>query len=524
MSDLPVRPDLDQLRHQARDLLRAARAGDVEAGARIRAVAPQRATSPLTLTAAQLAIARDYGFPSWARLKAEVEARTRDLAEKAAAFCEASFRDWTGRAARMLAETPELASYGFATAVILGDAARVREAIARDPGIATTPDPRSGWTPLHAVCASRWHQLDPARAPGLVAVARALLDADADPAVQTSGPRANWTPLRCAVAGAANPDIIRLLLERGAIPDDHDLYLSSFGDDGRESLQLLLARAGDISESTALSAPISTSYTEAVRMLLAAGADPNRLLPAELFGSSHEHEPPLPPLSAAIQSGCPAELVDLLLSHGADPNAADSDGRSPYRLATSQGRADLTALLLWHGARDETTDTERFLSACLRGDGAAARELLAADPGLVGRLTDAQRGSITLAASRGDTEAVRLMLDLGFPVEAREGDTGGTALHAAAHAGSAETVRLLLARGADIESRDATWDSAPLEWAKVGSGERPRTNPHPDWVATVRIMLEAGASTQGLELSPDDFKPASPEVADILRAAGVPQR
>lgn len=52
-----------------------------------------------------------------------------------------------------------------------------------------------------------------------------------------------WTPLRCAVAGAANLDIASLLLERGAVPDDHDLYLACFGDDERESLRLLLARA-----------------------------------------------------------------------------------------------------------------------------------------------------------------------------------------------------------------------------------------------------------------------------------------
>jgi hypothetical protein len=53
----------------------------------------------LTLAAAQLAIARDYGFASWVRLKAEVEARAMDLAQKA------SIRDWTDRAARMLAAT-----------------------------------------------------------------------------------------------------------------------------------------------------------------------------------------------------------------------------------------------------------------------------------------------------------------------------------------------------------------------------------------------------------------------------------
>ena len=525
MSDLPARPDLDQLRHQARDLLRAARAGDADAVARIREVSlPLTGPATLTLTAARLALAREYGFPSWARLKAEVEARTRDLAEKAVAFCEASIRDWTGRAARMLAETPELAGYDFATAVILGDAARVRAAIARDAAIATRRDARTGWTPLHAACASRWHRLDPARAAGLTDVARMLLDAGADPAVLTSGPRAGWTPLRCAVAGAANPDIVRLLLERGAVPDDSGLYLACFGDDDRESLRLLLARAGNIAESTALSAPISTSDTESVRMLLAAGADPNRLLPAGLFGSSHEDEPPLPPLCGAIQSDCPAELVDLLLSHGADPDAADPDGRSPYRLATSRGRADLTALLRRHGARDDTTVAERFLSACLRGDETAARELAADDPGLIAGLTGAEHAAIALAAEHGEVEAVRLMLDLGFPVETREGDTGGTALHVACYAGSAEVVRLLLAHGADIESRDTEWDSTPLDWAKVGSGERPRSNPRPDWAATVRILLGAGASTEAVELSPDDLKPASPEVADILRAAGVRER
>ena len=62
------------------------------------------------------------------------EARTTELDRQAEAFCEASIRDWTGRAARMLAANPELAGYNFATAVILGDADRVRAEIARNPG------------------------------------------------------------------------------------------------------------------------------------------------------------------------------------------------------------------------------------------------------------------------------------------------------------------------------------------------------------------------------------------------------
>ena len=213
MHDLPARPDLGQLRHQARDLLRAARAGDPAAAGRIQAVSDR-----MTLAAAQLAVAREYGFASWPRLKAEVEARGTDLAQKVDAFLEASVRDWTGRAARMLAVTPEIAGYDFRTAVILGDAARVREMLRRDPGLATQAEPRWGWTPLHAACGSRWHRLDPARGEGLLAVARLLLAAGADPSARTGAHNDGWSPLRCAVAGAANPAITSLLLSTARYP------------------------------------------------------------------------------------------------------------------------------------------------------------------------------------------------------------------------------------------------------------------------------------------------------------------
>jgi len=70
MSQLPDRPDVDQLRRQARELHRAAADGDAGALGRLREVSDK-----ITLSAAQLTIARDYGFPSWPRLKAEVDRR-----------------------------------------------------------------------------------------------------------------------------------------------------------------------------------------------------------------------------------------------------------------------------------------------------------------------------------------------------------------------------------------------------------------------------------------------------------------
>lgn len=508
MASLPARPNLDHLRREARNLLRAAQGGDSGAAGRISAVSER-----LTLTAAQLAVAREYGFASWARLKTEVEARTTDLARQAEEFCEASIRDWTGRAARMLAATPELAGYSLATAVVLGDAARVRAEIERDPGLATRPDARSGWTPLHAVCASRWIRLDPARADGLLAVARLLLDAGADLQARVG----QWSPLRCAVAGEANPMITRLLLERGAVPADHDLYLAGFGDDDHQCLRLLLEHAPDVRAIArqALAAPVSTNDLEGARLLLEAGADPRRYL--------NDDGDQVPAVYAAVRAGRPAELVELLLAHGAEPDAPGPDGRSPHALATGQGRTDLAELLLRYGAADDATEIDRFLSACQRANRAEVQRQVARDPGLPGRLTAEQRGeAIVHAAEAGQTAAVGLMLDLGFPVGAHGGDWGGTALHVAAYSGSADTVRLLIDRGADLEARDTNWESTPLHWAAIGSRERPASGPGPDWVATVRALIEAGASVDGITLSVDEPKQPSADVAELLRARGVP--
>ena len=514
MADLPARPSLDHLRHEARDLLRAAQSGDTAAADRIRAVSAAQ-----TLASAQLAVAREYGFASWARLKTAVQARTTDLARQADAFCEASIRDWTGRAVRMLAATPELAGYNFATSVILGDADRVRAEIARDPGLATRVDARTGWTALHAACASRWHQLDPARADGLLAVVRLLLDAGADPVGRSGGPRGRggWTPLRCAVAGATNPPVVALLLERGAVPDDHDLYLAGFGGDEHDSLRLMLGHATDVAQlaEMALAAPISQNDTEGVRLLLEAGADPRRYADDDGAPASAAYE--------AVQSGCSAELLDLLLAHGAEPDRLGREGRSPYTLARIQGRADLADLLRQYGAAGEISDTDLFLAALQHADQAAVREQLARDPGLRDRLSEAQQAAALIrAAETGHTAALALMLDLGFSVDACGGDDGATALHAAAYSGSADAVRLLLGRGADLEARDATWDSPPLDWAAVGSGEQSSTNRRADWIATVQALLEAGASTDSITLSPDEPKQPSSEVATLLRQAMRP--
>jgi hypothetical protein len=73
---LSDRPDLDQLKRQAKELLDAFRAGDPGAIAEVTAHYHDAGTTTFALHDAQLVIARAYGFGSWPKLKASVEGAT----------------------------------------------------------------------------------------------------------------------------------------------------------------------------------------------------------------------------------------------------------------------------------------------------------------------------------------------------------------------------------------------------------------------------------------------------------------
>ncbi|MFM7507606.1 MAG: hypothetical protein ACKO3M_13840, partial [Rubrivivax sp.] len=70
--ELPAHPDADQLRRQARELLRGWQLRSPEALAR---AAPFALPPPPRLAQAQLVIARELGFASWPKLLDEVEQR-----------------------------------------------------------------------------------------------------------------------------------------------------------------------------------------------------------------------------------------------------------------------------------------------------------------------------------------------------------------------------------------------------------------------------------------------------------------
>src|SRR4051812_43829594 len=78
---IPDRPNLEQYRKQAKELLRAAKAGEQPALARMHknhphlreAVTRERQAHKFALADAQLVIAREHGHPSWPVFAKQVE-------------------------------------------------------------------------------------------------------------------------------------------------------------------------------------------------------------------------------------------------------------------------------------------------------------------------------------------------------------------------------------------------------------------------------------------------------------------
>ena len=73
---LPQRPDLDQLRRQAKELLDAFVTGHQDAVAEVHAHDRDADATKFALHDAQLVLARCYGFDSWPKLKARVDGVT----------------------------------------------------------------------------------------------------------------------------------------------------------------------------------------------------------------------------------------------------------------------------------------------------------------------------------------------------------------------------------------------------------------------------------------------------------------
>lgn len=498
-TQLPERPNLEQLKRQAKDLLRSAKARQGDALGRFRtlpAFAHHRDDARLAATVAlhdaQSVVAREHGFPSWAALVERVEEMSLQFDAAVVQFIEAATEVQPARAERLLRLFPRIAGASFHTALLLGDAADVERRLAERPALATEPGGPRSWAPLLYLCHTSLEFGAATRRDGLVACARLLLAHGAD--ANGRYPWLHHGVQRAALWGAVCVTrllpLARLLLEHGADPNDGvTLPLAASGGD-LDALDLLHEHGADVNQpwasdgSTTLYAILNWADTPVgVHWLLEHGADPD-----PVFAANGET-----PLHAVARKG-EAATCDILVRRGAEIDRRRKDGRTPYAVAELAGNRAVAQYLAEHGASTDLSAVDQLVAACSRGDRASAEAMLAVHPELESEFGPEHYAALYRAAERGDAKALETMLACGFDVNHGDDEIGKTALHAAAHEGRPESVRILLTHGASVSIRDREFHGQPLVWA--ADGFRSHAPDHRDYGQVARLLLDAGSPVE----------------------------
>ena len=493
---LPERPNLEQLKGQAKDLLRSAQQKEPTALARMQALPAftkkteeERARLALRLHDAQSVIAREYGFNSWNALRERVEELTLQFDEAVTEFVQAATDGRTTRAERLLALYPRIAHANLHAALVLGKVESVLAALKDNPGLALQRGGPREWEPLLYVCHSSLAHSQAANRDEFAQIARRLLTLGADP--NTRYPWLHHRVQRAALWGATCVTrllpLAQALLEAGANPNDGVTLTLAASGGNLPVLELLLAHGADVNfpwatdGSSPLCAMLEWSAdAKGALWLLEHRADPNRVCGAAQETALH-----------VAARRWDVKLVEALVHHGADIAARRGDGRTAYVLAELNGNDAIAEWLLTHHAPREISEVDRFVGACSRGDRTTAEAMFAARPGLRAEITTEHHAALRRAAEHDDTRALETMLACGFDVNAGD-EIGSTALHRAAMAGRPEAVRLLLAHGASVTLRDREFHAQPLVWAAEGSRNSDGLR---DYAKVARLLIDAGSPT-----------------------------
>jgi ankyrin repeat protein len=498
---LPDTADLQQLKRQARELLRGWRAADPTSLARAAPYQRHDAATPPSLGMAQLVIARELGFSSWTALRravmAQHEARQLDNAALVTRILALVLgRGWDNpQPERALALMQRLrgpcpAALRPALALVRGELAPLDTALAAGQRLPPFDAPA-----LAYVCFSSLHRLGEPWASGLMHCAQALLAPGPidlqtmrmpDPDLETA-PGVTEAPslplLYGCIARAQSPALAAELLAAGADPNDKEsLYHACEDPDrARAALQIrqLLDHGARWEGTNALLRLLDFEDPAGLALALSLGADVNEAGPE---GSTALHH--------ALRRGRSTACLSLLIAQGANLDARDAQGRTPATLAALLGEGEALALLATHGALPELTSPQaQFLAACAGADAAKAQALLKQQPDLLKQLDAQALRLLPDQAQRGAKASVALMLSLAWPV-AVKGDWDASALNQAAFNGDAQMVQLLLDHG-------ARWDEVNGFGGDVmGSLQYAAAHlPQPagDYLATLQALLAAGA-------------------------------
>jgi ankyrin repeat protein len=478
--ELPERPSLEHLKKQAKDLLHSSGAA--------------------RLADAQRAVAQEYGFASWAKLKAHVESFAADPREAFAAAIRS--RD-ASNVARVLDRFPDfksrlnepIAGGSFGTLPIVDAAeARDRETVALLVRSGANIDAVNDWWAggFGVLDAAPPDMIDFLLGLGATLTAHAaarlgrLADLErivsADPSVVHKRGGDGQTPLHFA----STVEVARFLVDHGADVDarcvDHESTPAQWMIRDRQEVARFLVSIGcqtDILMCAAL------GDVERVRAHL--DADPASINTA--VDGTHF------PMRDERAGG-----TIYIWTLGAYKTA--------HLVARDFGRGEVFDLLM-----SRSPATLRLTIACQTGDDAVVDALIRDHPDLVAHLSDGERRRVARSAELNDTRAVRALLRAGWPVDALTNPGGASALHWAGFHGNVEMAKEILRYHPPLDLVENAFGGTPVTWTSHGSLHGYAKNG--DYPATLTALLDAGAKLPSLE-----ELGGSQEVRNVVRRRG----
>jgi ankyrin repeat protein len=477
----PYRPDFNQFKRQAKELLKAYRSGIANAVAEVQQHEQAPDPAAFALHDAQRVLARSYGFPSWQKLKSYVqtiqpywrplEPKSDDDANRFLRLACITYFDGDHpsrrvKARQLLAAKPHLAKANIYTAAAVGDVAAVADFLTKNADVHAKGGPFD-WEPLLYAAYSR---LDSeAEEHSTLEAARLLLEHGADPNAGFLWEGGFLFTALTGVLGLGEDDVGRGEGPLWQPPHPH----------WREFARLLLEAGADPNDNQGLYNRMQYPDDEHLKLLFEYGLGKDQGGP--WFKRFFQHWPyasaprsPSDILAYQLRWAISANYFDrvkLLVENGADVNATSqypAGARAPYAEAVYHGQQQIADYLVAKGAKRiaiALSTADEFSVACYRDDADRARELVASDPTLL----DDTGGLLIWAAEAGRVDSLRLLVELGVDVNSKPGDE--SPLHCAARAGQLDTVKLLVELGADVHARDRHFDGTPLSFANY-KGQR----------------------------------------------------
>jgi hypothetical protein len=426
---LPDRPNLEQYKKQAKELLSAWNAGDSAAAARFREHHPRltNVTEPdsrstiLALADAQLVLAREHGFESWSKFAQHLATAVKEP--------PAADRIW--QAAR--------------EALVSGDVVTLDALLREHGGELRSGPPRSGW----------WGDYSQGDARVVIAKEHFFENWDQFAAFREalqnpSSPVAHFElAIDSAIAGdiPTLEDLLRKhpALIRARSPRTHHATLLHYvGANGVEGFRQRTPK----------------NAVKVAGVLLDAGAEINAQ--ADMYGGADTLglvATSIHPILAGVQR----ELMECLLDRGASVATASGGAGLSGQIVNAclgNGRPSAAEFLATRGA---PLDLE---AAAGLGRLDIVKRFFTIDGSLTGGATEQQmRDGFSWACEYGRTEVVDFLLRSGMDVTSKLRPHGQTGLHWAAYGGHAATVRVLLQHHAPVDVKDDGFETLPLGWA-----------------------------------------------------------